>query len=68
VTETEVKELRKLFKEFYPSEWMNKKQTITYLNVANNTFDKKFIDLPFHDIHGTIRWNKSEIDAFMKQH
>lgn len=62
------KELRKLFKEYYPHEWMNKKQTIAYIGIANNTFDSKFTDLPFHDVDGTIRWSKDEIDEFIKKH
>ncbi|APX73138.1 hypothetical protein M5C72_08600 [Companilactobacillus allii] len=63
-----IKALKKEFKEQYPHEWMNKKQAVTYVGVANSTFDLKFGNIPFHEINGIIRYNKTEIDEFMKQH
>lgn len=62
------KELQEVLNVYYPREWMNKKQTIKYIGIANNTFDSKFKDLPFHIVEGLVRYSRSEIDAFIKKH
>ncbi|WP_025024397.1 hypothetical protein [Companilactobacillus nodensis] len=65
-------ELKKLIQqsieESKPRLWMNKKQTVAYLPMVNNTFDAKFRELPSHEVEGMTMYNKDEIDEFIKKH
>ena len=51
----------------YPS-YLNTKQACKYLNVSYNTLKKwieKNSDFPYHEIDGTFRFNRDELDKFM---
>jgi len=42
--------------------FLNKRETCVYLGISNNTFDKYYRDIPFHNVNGLIVYSKKEID------
>lgn len=60
----DIKETSKLY-----SPYLNKKDTCIYLRITNNTLDKWIgLGLPSIIIGRTIRFDKSQIDSWLKKY